>query len=152
MSSPVRCPSEPGPVVTRALTLAMALAFALAVVQCSQQTQQRGDPEDLADCVRSFCGCWTNVTFAYEATVVDGRGRPVAGANLVCMGEDTLMARSDANGLVAFAIETQESPGCGLARCANLVFRDSAGRSAEVTAGATNGDRVMLRPAIERPQ
>jgi hypothetical protein len=138
--------------VSRALALAMALAFALAVVQCSQQTQQRGDPEDLADCVRSFCGCWTDVTFAYEATVVDGRGRPVAGAELACMGEDNLMARSNATGLVAFAIETQESPGCGLARCENLVFGDSAGRSAEVTAGATNGDTVMLRLATGRPR
>jgi hypothetical protein len=66
------------------------------------------------------------------------------------MGEDTSVARSNTFGLIAFTIETEESPGCGLARYQNLVLEHSTGRTAEVTAGATNGDTVVLRPAIDQ--
>jgi hypothetical protein len=126
--------------------LAMALAFALAVVQCSQQTQQRGD---LDDCVRSFCGCWTHTTLDYRAVVVDGRGDPIAGADLTCMGENALIARSDSTGIVTFTIDTEESPGCGLARCGNLVLRDAGGRMIEVRTRATNGDTIVLQHATD---
>lgn len=143
------CPTERPPFVPRALTLATAFAFALAVVQCSQRTQQRGDLEDLDDCVRSFCGCWADATLNYQTTVVDSRSEPIAGAELTCPGQNTLIARSDAAGLVTFTIETEESPGCGLARCGNLVLQDSTGRTIQVTAGATNGDTIVLGRATD---
>ena len=141
------CPTERPSIVPRALTLAIAFAFALAVVQCSQRTQQRGD---LDDCVRSFCGCWTEATLKYQAMVVDSRGEPIAEAELACMGEDTPIAHSDATGLVTFTIETEESQGCGWARCGKLIFKDSVGRITEVTTGGTNGDTVVLGRATDQ--
>jgi len=144
------CPTERPSIVPRALTLAMAFAFALAVVQCSQRTQQQKDVEDLDDCVRSFCGCWTDATLDYQATVVDSRGEPIAGAELTCMGEDTSIARSDATGRATFTIKTEDSPGCGLARCGNLIFKDFAGRITEVTTTGTNGDTVVLGRATDQ--
>lgn len=128
----------------------MALAFALAAIQCSQRTDQRDGLEDLEDCVRSFCGCWTTVTLEYRATVVDSSGTPIAGARLTCMGEDSVTARSDATGLLAFTIETEESPGCGFARCGNLLLEDAEGRTVEVTTGATLGDTIVLHHATNR--
>jgi hypothetical protein len=96
----------------------------------------------------SFCGCSTEVTLAFSATILNGQtGDPVAGIELYCKGETDPIAVSDAMGKVAFSIETLESPGCGPERCGNLVFHDPVGPLADTTGTyyEYNGKDVVMQ-------
>lgn len=105
---------------------------------------QRGSD---AWCARSLCGCWEDATLRFTTTLRDAGGAPADGVEAFCHGEDAPIARSDAEGVLAFEIATQRSPGCGYQRCRNMVLRDPQGRFAErpVTSGTTGV--VTLEPA-----
>jgi hypothetical protein len=92
------------------------------------EPQQRSSDEW---CARAFCGCWEATTLRYRAELRDAAGAPATGVDLYCQGEETPIARSDADGVLAFEIETERSPGCGYRRCRNMALRDPQGRYAE---------------------
>lgn len=77
------------------------------------------------DCSMSLCGCWESVTMTFDATVQDASTMmPLVGIELVCKGEATAIATSDAAGKLSFSIQTMSSPGCGFERCNNMTLRD----------------------------
>ena len=83
-------------------------------------------PDD--SCAMSLCGCSADATMTFAATVQDASTMmPLTGIELVCFGETTPIAVSDATGKLSFSIQTQSSPGCGFARCNNMKLHDPSG-------------------------
>ena len=109
----------------------------------TQPPARRGSDEW---CARSFCGCWEDITLRYSARIVDAGGAPAAGVSAVCHGETEPIATSSADGVLAFEIETQTSPGCGYQRCRNMTLTDPQGRFDDkaIVAGPTNGGEVVV--------
>lgn len=97
-------------------------------------------------CGMSLCGCSEDVTMTFEATIQDAAMMPLAGIELLCHGEDTPIAVSDATGAIAFSIETTESPGCGFGRCNNMILHDPAGKRLDVqgTYFSFNGQTLSM--------
>jgi hypothetical protein len=107
------------------------------------QPVQRGAD---AWCARSFCGCWQDATLQYRAQLHDAAGAPVTGVEAICHGEDAAVAQSGADGVLAFEIATQWSPGCKYQRCRNMTLHDPQGRYADQAVTAWTTD-VTLEPA-----
>ncbi len=105
---------------------------------------QRGSD---AWCARNLCGCWEDATLRYSAELRDAAGAPAAGVEAVCHGEETPIVRSGADGVLAFEIATQQSPGCGYQRCSNMLLRDPQGRFAEKPVTAWIDGVITLEPA-----
>lgn len=107
----------------KAILFAACAAFALFAC----------DPVPGPDCSSSFCGCWEDKTLQYGATVVDAESsEPIPGVTLRCDDETEIRATSDAEGKVAFEVETRYSPGCHYERCTHLLFHDPAGIHADL--------------------
>lgn len=98
------------------------------------------------ECGMSFCGCSSDATMKFDATVQDAAMMPLAGIELLCFGEDMPIAVSDATGAIGFSIETTESPGCGYARCNNMILHDPSGAHADVqgTYVSFNGQTLAM--------
>jgi hypothetical protein len=124
-----------------AASLIAASLTALLLAGCSLNNA----PDDA--CGMSFCGCYEEVTLAFEATVVSGQTNdPLPGIELYCQGEAEPIAVSDAAGKIGFNIETTDSPACGPARCGNLRFHDPEGVFADALATfrKQNGADVVM--------
>ncbi len=104
-------------------------------------------------CGRSFCGCWSDTELNFKTKTQDNSGRPITGIELRCKSETDPIAVSDDDGNISFSIETRTSPGCGYARCRNLIFKDPNGEFLELTATVfqKNNDITVLQRQLERP-
>jgi hypothetical protein len=97
-------------------------------------------------CGMSLCGCSADTTMTFDATIQDASMMPLAGIELLCLGEDTPIAVSDATGAIAFSIETTESPGCGFGRCNNMTLHDPTGKRLDLqgTYFSFNGQTLAM--------
>lgn len=72
---------------------------------------------------QSLCGCPVEVSYDFITTIWDGQfDEPVEGATLTCFNEDTARGTSDADGVIAFQLDTTESPGCGVNTCGQMTI------------------------------
>ncbi len=127
----------------------MALAAALLMACGPEQVDDSADADggSTDDTCVSLCGCPVDIVLDYSATVVDGQtGEVIEAVEVYCDVETTPISISDADGLVGFSIPTQESPGCGYARCNQLRFRPTTGpwEDVVVLTANTNGQQVPL--------
>lgn len=82
-----------------------------------------GQSDSGLDCGATFCGCSEDVSIDVSTTIWNGQmDTPVEGATLTCLGEDSPRGTSEADGVIAFQLETRESPGCGLEDCNNVLI------------------------------
>jgi hypothetical protein len=97
-------------------------------------------------CARAFCGCWEDFTLSYSARIVGADGAPAEGIVAVCRGDEEPVATSSSDGVLAFEVATQRSPGCGYQRCRFMTLTDPQGRFAdkEVNVGSTMNQQVVL--------
>jgi hypothetical protein len=103
-----------------------------------------GTPK-IADCARTFCGCWADTVLEFTTTILAG-GKPVSGVEIRCDKEDVPVAVSDAAGVARFTLPTARSPGCHFARCTNLTLRDRTGKHGDLrlTVFRANGKLIRL--------
>ncbi len=99
-----------------------------------------------AECGRPICGCWEAVSVTLDLTLVDGAGEPVPDISVICTNEDSAIATSNAEGVVAHTFDTRVSDGCGPERCNTLTLVDPSGRctGVESTLLALNGTTIPL--------
>jgi hypothetical protein len=100
------------------------------------------------DCGMSFCGCWTEETLTFDASVVAlATNAPIEGIEVYCGDEEAAVATSDVAGKVTFTLTTMVSPGCGLERCNNLRFHSPDGTYMDQTGGfeGLNGKTVSMQ-------
>ena len=145
-----------------ALVLGASLAACGPVVIASSPGQPRAEQTQIAEpepvvenapedpnCARSLCGCWRPSHLSFSTSVVDSDGAAIEAVTLTCHGETAPITQSDASGVLAFEIDTMESPGCHYRRCTNLLFSDPQGRFADhlTTVYLANGQTVTLERA-----
>ena len=100
------------------------------------------------DCGESLCGCWEATTLEVEFTVYNPQlDEPVQDAAVYCDAETEPVASSDADGLVSFAVETEQSPGCGYLRCGQLTVdaSDQGLEARTLTVYEADGQQVDLQ-------
>lgn len=120
---------------------ALALGFMLGFTLACSDGGSSGGCGDL-------CGCWTDVTLNYAVTVVNSSGTGAAGVTATCVGDQGPIATAGADGVLAFSIQTRESPGCSFERCRNINVTDPAGNleTIQLSAESSNGATVQLCP------
>ena len=113
----------------------------LAAVNCSEE-----NPDDAADCSRSFCGCWQDVVLEFSTQIVNREDLPLTDIEIYCAGEKTPRSVSDQSGTAAFKVSTQYSPGCHYAICSNLIFKDKSRtyQEQQFTVYQANGQTLHL--------
>ena len=80
-----------------------------------------GGANDTGNSCQSFCGCPEEVRYDFTTTIWNGQtDEPVEGATLTCFTEDSPRGTSDAEGVIAFQLDTTESPGCGVETCGQM--------------------------------
>jgi hypothetical protein len=62
---------------------------------------------------------------------------------MYCHGEEAPIATSGEDGVLAFEIETQRSPGCGYQRCRNTMLRDPHGRFVDTPLLTARNERIF---------
>jgi len=104
-----------------------------------------GQSDSGLDCGASFCGCSEEVSLDVSTTIWNGQlDAPVEGATLTCVGEDAPRDTSEADGVIAFQLETRESPGCGFDDCNNvLIAVENSGLVAQETSLYAILDQVV---------
>ena len=113
----------------------------LVAMNCSDENS-----DDVADCSRSFCGCWQDVVLEFSTQIVNREDQPLADIEVYCADEKTPRSVSDPSGTAAFKVATQYSPGCHYAICSNLILKDKSRtyQEQQFTIYQANGQRLHL--------
>ena len=120
----------------------MSLLMIPLAVGCGDDSRDSG-PENTG-----ICGEWVAVTVEFEAVVWDVQNDiPIEGAEITCQTEDTSRSSSDADGVLAFSLETTMSPGgCGYGDCNTVTIQAPSDSMQPVTMGfdEANGSTIEL--------